>query len=171
MRVLTTVAVAALSLASPSPAQQAETAPAAVEDPASSSDQSLNPKSTYLDVAESDEYGEYLTDADGRPVYLFTADTQASEGSPAQIACDSECLENWPLVTVEGNTAGEEGATGEMIGTVDHAEHTVLTYNGWPLYYFVNDEGADGPQGHDKESFGGEWYLVSPSGEHVEDKG
>jgi len=40
-------------------------------------------------------------------------------------------------------------------------------YHGWPLYYFTRDEDADAPQGQDVESFGGEWYLITPDGEKV----
>ena len=118
-------------------------------------------------IAESEEYGTYLADGDGRPLYLFTADTQGGEDATAEIACEADCLDAWPLFTAEGEPEAGEGADAEMLGTLEHEDETVVTYNGWPLYYFAKDEGADAPQGQDIESFGGEWYLVTPEGEKV----
>ncbi len=43
-----------------------------------------------------------------------------------------------------------------------------VTYNGWPLYTFVKDTAPGNTAGQDVEGFGGEWYLVTPEGEHVE---
>ena len=124
-------------------------------------------ESVTLEVAESQEYGQYLTTSDGRPVYMFTADTQATEGQDAEIACTSqECLDAWPLV--DGGVApGDDAVNADMIGTVNYEGQQVALYNGWPLYYYAQDQGADAPQGNDIESFGGEWYLVTPEGEPV----
>ena len=116
---------------------------------------------------QSDEYGTYLTDGEARAVYLFTTD-KPEGGGDAQITCTSEeCLNAWPLVTTTGEPQAEGEAQADMLGTMDYEGQTVVTYNDWPLYYFVRDEGADAPQGQDVESFGGEWYLVQPSGEAV----
>lgn len=123
---------------------------------------------TTIEVAESEDFGQYLTTAEGRPVYLFTTDTQETEDQEAQISCTSEaCLEAWPLVTTTGEPQAGEAADASLLGTTDYEGQQVVTYNGWPLYYFVRDEGAEEPQGNDIESFGGEWYLVTPSGEEV----
>jgi predicted lipoprotein with Yx(FWY)xxD motif len=124
-----------------------------------------------IQVATSEKYGEYLTDADGRPVYLFTTDKPAGADA-AEISCTSEeCLNAWPLVTSSGEPQAGGIADASLIGTINYEGKTVVTYNRWPLYYFVKDEGAGEPQGHDIESFGGEWYLVQPSGEKVEHEG
>lgn len=42
-----------------------------------------------------------------------------------------------------------------------------VSYGGWPLYNYVKDQGPGQTTGQDIEGFGGEWYLVSPSGEIV----
>lgn len=124
-----------------------------------------------IQVANSEEYGEYLTDADGRAVYLFTTDKPAGADA-AEITCTSEeCLNAWPLVTTTGEPQAGDMVDASLLGTINYEGETVVTYNGWPLYYFVKDEGADEPQGNDIESFGGEWYLVQPSGEKVEEEG
>lgn len=145
MKVLSTAAVA-LVLAAPAFAQEG----------------------TTIQVAQSEEYGQYLVTGEGRPVYLFTTDTQGTADQQAQISCTSEaCLNAWPLVTTSGEPQAGEGADASLLGTVEYEGQEVVTYNGWPLYYFARDEGAEAPQGQDIESFGGEWYLVTPSGEKV----
>ena len=122
---------------------------------------------TTIQVAESEKYGEYLATGEGRPVYL-TTDTQGTGDQEAQISCTSEeCLNAWPLVTTQGDPRAGEEVNADMLGTTQHEGQTVVTYNGWPLYYFARDEGADAPQGQDIESFGGEWYLVTPEGEEL----
>ena len=46
-----------------------------------------------IQVANSEEYGEYLTDGNGRAFYLFTTDKPAGADA-AEISCTSEeCLE------------------------------------------------------------------------------
>ena len=144
MKMLSTAALA-LALATPALAQETVT----------------------LQVNQSEQFGEYLATAEGRPVYMFTTDTQGSGDQQAQISCTSqECLDAWPLVT--GEAQAGEGVNADMLGTTQYEDQQVVTYNGWPLYYFVRDEGAEAPQGQDVQSFGGEWYLMAPSGEHVE---
>lgn len=128
------------------------------------------PGSTTIQVVESEDYGEYLTNAEGRPVYLFSTDTQGTGDEEAGISCVSEdCLTAWPLVTTEGDPqAGEDADASLLEVTEDYPNERVVTYNGWPLYYFARDEGTNEPQGHGIQSFGGEWYLVTPAGEEVQ---
>lgn len=121
-----------------------------------------------IQVAESEEYGEHLATGEGRPIYLFTTDTQGTGDQEAEISCTSEeCLNAWPLVTTEGDPQAGDKVSADKLGTTEYEGQTVVTYNGWPLYYFARDEGADAPQGQDIESFGGEWYLVTPEGEEL----
>jgi predicted lipoprotein with Yx(FWY)xxD motif len=120
---------------------------------------------TSLATTEHDLYGVYLVTDRGRAVYLFTAD----EGDTS--ACDETCAINWPPVAVESvdamQTASEIDPS--LLATIERTEGTVqLTYNGHPLYYFVRDAPMGEPQGHEIESYGGEWYLVTPAGEQVE---
>ena len=41
------------------------------------------------------------------------------------------------------------------------------TYNGWPLYYFGEDIFAGDTNGHQFNEFGGDWYLIAPTGREV----
>lgn len=117
-----------------------------------------------LMTSESDEYGTYLTDGDGRAVYLFENDTQGMDDTEPQVACEGECLNNWPPLYTDGEPEAGDQVDSAMIGTIDHEGQTMVTYNGWPLYYFAQDEGSDEPTGQDIDN----WYLVSPEGEQIE---
>ncbi|HKY95154.1 MAG TPA: hypothetical protein VJL84_07595 [Kiloniellales bacterium] len=120
-----------------------------------------------LNVANSPEHGAYLTDSEGRALYLFTADTQGKVGAEPVISCVGECLTGWPLLTSENLAVAGEGVDVKLIGKIFHDGKDVVTYNGWPLYYFVKDKAAGDTMGQDIESHGGEWYLVTPMGEAV----
>ena len=115
-------------------------------------------------VAESEQHGQYLADAEGRHVCRFTTDTQATGDQEAEISCISqECLEVWPLVMTSGDPIAGDSIDAELLGTIEYEDQQVLTYEGWPLYHFIRGEGEDEPQGNDVESLGGEWQLVSPT--------
>ena len=115
-------------------------------------------------VAESEQHGQYLADAEGRHVCRFTTDTQATGDQEAEISCISqECLEVWPLVMTSGDPIAGDSIDAELLGTIEYEDQQVLTYEGCPLYHFIRGEGEDEPQGNDVESLGGEWQLVSPT--------
>ncbi|MGP1356910.1 COG4315 family predicted lipoprotein [Roseicyclus sp.] len=126
---------------------------------------------TTLGVADMGTYGEYLTGPDGRPLYMFTTDTQGDGADPVISCTSQECLTAWPLITVEGDVTVGEGLDQSLAGTMEHEGRTVVTYNGWPLYAFQRDLADQPPQGQDIGSFGGEWYLVDPQGEPIEGSG
>jgi len=56
-----------------------------------------------------------------------------------------------------------DGVDADLLGTTELVDQRVATYNGWPLYYFLVDIGADAPQGNAIESFGGVWSIVVPN--------
>ncbi|SDW46791.1 c-type cytochrome [Roseicitreum antarcticum] len=116
-------------------------------------------------VAQSDTLGPYLTGSDGRPVYRLAPDTQADD-TAARATCTSEdCLQVWPQVATGASdtpvTAGD-GVDADLLTTRDGDAPQTVTYNGWPLHYFVGDAGTDAPQGQKITSFGGDWQLVAP---------
>lgn len=123
-------------------------------------------ETTTVSISASDEYGEYLTVED-KPVYLFTADTQGE----ASTACSEDCLSAWPLVTTDANAEAGEGAQADLLATAEIDGETVVTYNGWPLYFFARDSEGNPPTGQEIESFGGEWYLLGPDGARIEGEG
>lgn len=120
-------------------------------------------EAAQLTIAEHDEHGEYIADGEGRALYMFEADSQ---GGASQ--CYDDCANAWPPLITDGTPETEAGVDSSLVGTVDRRDGTQqVTYNGWPLYYFVQDSGEGDVAGHDVDGFGGEWYLVTPEGEMV----
>ena len=72
-------------------------------------------------------------------VYTFDKDVAGSGAS----TCTGGCLTNWPALTVAtGDTpTGGSGVTGTL-GTIVRTDNgaTQVTYNGLPLYFFINDK-------------------------------
>jgi predicted lipoprotein with Yx(FWY)xxD motif len=71
-------------------------------------------------------------------LYIFTKDVKDSGAS----VCTGDCLVAWPALTVaagDAPTAGE-GVTGTL-GTITRTDDGTIqvTYNGLPLYFFIND--------------------------------
>jgi len=115
---------------------------------------------TSIKVSDS-QFGQILFDADDQAIYLFD-----KESGPTS-ECYGACAEAWPPVLSEGEPEAGAGAKASLLGTTDRTDgSTQVTYNGHPLYYYVDD-----PPGevlcHDVEEFGGLWLVVDPSGEAV----
>lgn len=120
-------------------------------------------------VEESAKYGAYLTDGQGRALYLFTTDSRGKGDARAEISCTSDaCLQAWPPLYADGKPEAGKGADAGKLDTVDFRGRNVVTYNGWPLYYFVKDTGPGSAHGQDIHSFGGGWYLLTPAGTKLE---
>jgi len=103
---------------------------------------------------------DYLTDGDGRSVYIYLRDGQGES------SCYDVCAENWPPVVVNGEPAAGDGVIESMISTVERTDGTTqLAYNGWPLYYHERDTAPGEADGH---RLGEIFYLISSSGSRVE---
>ncbi|MBB6672467.1 hypothetical protein [Cohnella nanjingensis] len=103
-----------------------------------------------IDASRAADGTTFLTDGEGRALYLFTKDTVSLE------ACLDGCLANWPvfsadkLIVADGLAAKDFGVHVRADGTKQ------VTYRGWPLYYFVKDKPGD----TFGEGVGGVWYLI-----------
>ena len=129
------------------------------------SEETMTQGAAEVDVAEKEPYGAYLVDAEGKTLYLFLADSAGSS------ACNDDCAGPWPPLLTEGEPEGGDGVEASMLGTIEREDGTTqVTYNGHPLYYFVKDESSGDTNGQDVDAFGAEWYLVSPSGEQIEEE-
>ena len=113
-------------------------------------------------VATADQYGEYLADADGMALYLFTDD----EGGES--VCYDGCAQTWPPLTVEGTPTAGEGVSADL-GTTDRDDgSTQVTAGDWPLYYYAADEAPGDTNG---QGVGGVWFLVAPDGTAIDGGG
>ena len=115
-----------------------------------------------VNVAEVGTYGQALVDSEGRSLYLFTNDTQNSGAS----SCMDDCLVEWPPLLTDGEPVAGAGVDAAMLGTITRDDGTTqVTYNGWPLYYFVDDAAPGDALG---QGLGDVWFLVTSTGEAIE---
>jgi predicted lipoprotein with Yx(FWY)xxD motif len=115
-----------------------------------------------VNVTEVGTFGQALVDGEGRSLYLFTNDTQDSGTS----SCTGDCLVKWPPLLTDGEPVAGTGMDAAMLGTITLPDGTTqVTYNGWPLYYFADDTAPGDALG---QGVGGVWFLVSPTGEMIE---
>ncbi len=112
-----------------------------------------------LGVSQTDDLGEFLVDAEGMTLYLFTKDTDNAS------TCYGDCATAWPPLLTDGDPTLGEGLDAALVGTTERTDGTTqVTYGGWPLYYWVQDAAPGDTTGQD---VGEVWYVVSPAGEAV----
>jgi predicted lipoprotein with Yx(FWY)xxD motif len=116
-------------------------------------------------VQQQEDVGQYLADAQGRALYIFTADEKGERS-----ACFDACAQTWPpLFTQEDPEAAHAAVDEGKLGTIERQDGVEqATYDGWPLYYYVRDAQAGDMEGQAMESFGGRWFLIGPDGERIE---
>ena len=115
-----------------------------------------------LVVALTDsEYGQILVDGDGRTLYAF--DKETTDRSE----CFGACAEAWPPSYSEGGPRAGRGVEQDLLGTTDHEGKQLVTYNGHPLYYYI-DEGPNEVLCQGVDEFGGLWLVVDPSGDPIQ---
>jgi predicted lipoprotein with Yx(FWY)xxD motif len=107
-----------------------------------------------LEIGFTEDLGPFLTDAEGRTVYLFTEDTVAGES-----ACSDDCAVNWPPVPATDATLLPPGIQGALGSLTREDGSMQLTYNDIPLYHYVKDTATGDVTGQD---VGDVWYIVPP---------
>ena len=105
-------------------------------------------------------YGTILFDGRGRALYGFTRDKR---GGPSQ--CYGACATAWPIQYAKGPLRAAAGVKQSMLGTTKRRDGRLqVTYNGWPLYYYVDDLLPGQVTCQNVDEFGGLWLVVRPSG-------
>jgi len=109
-----------------------------------------------VNVSSSEELGEFFVDANGMTLYTFDRDTLNTSN------CSGRCLENWPALTVESADAiTADESIGGTWGTFTRDDGALqVTYNGWPLYTWVNDAAPGDTTG---QAVGKVWWVASPA--------
>jgi predicted lipoprotein with Yx(FWY)xxD motif len=117
---------------------------------------------TGLMLDSSSGTTSFLTDDQGRAVYVYAQDTQGGTGS----ACMDDCANTWMPVLVSGTPTAGTGVDATMIGTITRDDGQMqATYNGWPLYYYSGDMAPGDMNG---QGMNDEWYLIGPDGTTVQ---
>jgi predicted lipoprotein with Yx(FWY)xxD motif len=111
-------------------------------------------------VAAKSRYGTVLFDGKGRALYGFTRDKRGGKSR-----CYGACASAWPVYFKPGGKlrAGK-GVNQKLLGTVKRKNRLQITYNGWPLYYYVSDTRPGQITCQNVYEFGGLWLVVSPTG-------
>lgn len=109
-------------------------------------------------------YGAMLFDGRGRALYGFTRDKR---GGPSQ--CYGACAEAWPVqYAKKGQLRAGAGVKQSLLGTTRRRDgRSQVTYNGWPLYYYVDDVRPGQVTCQNVSEFGGLWLVVRPNGQLV----
>ena len=77
-----------------------------------------------IEVKQKAPYGKYLTDANGRALYLFTADAAGSSN------CYDACAQTWPPLTSGGHPVAGAGLQSTKLSTLARKDGTQqVTYN------------------------------------------
>jgi len=113
---------------------------------------------SFLKVAQDPAVVSFLTDAEGKTLYLFTPDA-----TPGESTCYDDCAKAWPpLAPAEGMTL-PAGVPGEL-ATIERTDGTQqVTYNDIPLYYYAKDDEPGDTYG---QGLGGRWFIVAPGATH-----
>lgn len=117
-------------------------------------------------AVQSSKLGKILVDASGRTLYLFERDKAGTS------SCSGGCATAWPPYTTSGKPQAGNGAPAAELGTISRSDGKMqVTYHGHPLYYYVGDSKVGDTTGEGVKAFGAEWYVLSASGNKIEEKG
>ena len=115
--------------------------------------------------ARSTGLGKILVDSRGRTLYLFKKDARGKS------ACSGECAKFWPPVRASGKPTAGQGISASKLGTIRRSDgKPQVTYNGHPLYTFLQDTKAGQTNGQGLTAFGASWFTLSPAGNQVSRK-
>ena len=101
-----------------------------------------------------------LVGTDGKALYM--SDQEAG----GMVRCTGACLQFWEPLTIQGQPTG--AVNGGMLGVVTRPDgKTQVTFNGAPVYRFVEDQSGSLKGDGVDDAFGGqkfEWHVISPGG-------
>jgi predicted lipoprotein with Yx(FWY)xxD motif len=106
--------------------------------------------------------GQILVDSQGRTLHLFQADTGTTS------ACFGACATAWPPLRATGQPTVGGGANASLVGTTTRSDgNPQVTYNGHPLYTFIQGKKPGDTTGQGLTAFGGGWFVLSPAGNQI----
>jgi predicted lipoprotein with Yx(FWY)xxD motif len=106
--------------------------------------------------------GKILVNSQGRTLYLFKKDSRGRS------ACNGECAKFWPPLRASGKPTAGHGISASKLGSTRRSDgKPQVTYNGHPLYTFVQDTKAGQTNGQGLTAFGASWFTLSPAGNQV----
>jgi predicted lipoprotein with Yx(FWY)xxD motif len=114
-------------------------------------------------TARNSQFGRIIFDTRGRALYAFTRDPRRGRSR-----CYGACAVAWPVYYAKRPLRAGKGIRQALIGTTRRRNGRLqLTYNGWPLYYYVNDVRPGQVTCQNVNEYGGLWLVVRPNGRLV----
>jgi len=105
-------------------------------------------------ASHNDALGSFLTDKDGRTLYMFTRDSENTS------VCYAGCANTWPpLLVGVGAEPSLDGIGGTLGVAVRNDGNRQVTYGGKPLYYYTPDTAPGDTKG---QGVGNVWFVVPP---------
>ncbi len=106
-----------------------------------------------IKLAYSPELGFYLTDKNGMTLYFFAKDYDGKSH------CSGDCAQKWPVFYTD-TIKPSPGLDVNDFGVIVRDDGTKqVTYKGWPLYYFFQDNNPGDINGEGKK---GVWFVAKP---------
>ena len=128
---------------------------------AAASPQTEGIEAATVQVADHDDHGEILVDAEGMTLYAFLQDAEGKSN------CADQCAQTWPPLSVDGEATAGEGVDEAKLDSIERTDgDTQVTYNDRPLYNYSADTKAGDTKG---QGVGGNWYVVGPDGEPIKE--
>ncbi len=99
-----------------------------------------------------------LFDKSGQAIYLFDKETTNTP------ECYGACATAWPPVLTKSPPVASGAVRDALLGSTRRKDGSQqVTYDGHPLYFYVNDA-SDEVSCHNVSEYGGVWLVVTPSG-------
>ena len=115
------------------------------------------PPGVAVKTADS-QFGPVLFSGSDRAVYYFDR-----EGGKTP-ECYGDCAQAWPPVLTKGKPKARGAVKQGLLGTVKRSNgKKQVTYDGHPLYFYVDDPKGE-VECHNIFEFDGLWLAVLPSG-------
>ena len=106
-------------------------------------------------ASNDEELGDFLVGANGMTLYQFAADADGES------ACYDQCATNWPPLLVQNGEIPVGGfKVGGDLGVSERTDGTIqVTYNGSPVYFWINDSVAGDTTG---QGVNDAWFVIAP---------
>jgi predicted lipoprotein with Yx(FWY)xxD motif len=119
-------------------------------------------KAAKIQLGKVGHLGKILENGHGQVLYLFEKDKHGKS------ACYGACAAAWPPVFTTGKPTAGSGVKASLLGTTKRKDgKTQVTYNGHPLYAFVEDTKPNQATGQGSTAFGAKWLVMNAKGSKV----
>ena len=113
-------------------------------------------------TAKIAKLGTVLVNGHGHVLYMFAPD------NGLKVVCSASCQKVWPpdVAPVTGLAKAIDGAKQSLIGSDKNPVdgRRIVTYDGWPLYFYVLDKRSHEDGGQNIALNGGYWWVLTPAG-------